>query len=65
MTQKQVYEQFKQSFGSSKYDYLKAIEENGKTTMRCWFIDFVDYLLKDHQITQKQANNITAPKELY
>lgn len=29
------------------------------TTCRCCFVDFVDSLCKDGQITRKQANNIT------
>lgn len=65
MTQKEIYEAFKESFGESKYDYLKAIETNGKTTMRCAFLDFVEMLRANGDITEKQAYRITAPKELY
>lgn len=60
-----IYNQFIAQFGDSKYDYLKAIETQGKTTLRCMFVDFIDMLLKNGDITEKQANTITAPKELY
>ena len=29
------------------------------TDIRCYFVDFVDYLMKSGQITEKQAYNIT------
>lgn len=65
MTIKEIREEFKRSYGASKYDFLKAIEEKGKTTIRCEFVEFVDYLLKDHRISQKQADRATGPKEIY
>lgn len=29
----------------------------GKTNIRCYWCDYVDYLAKDHQITEKQRQN--------
>ena len=65
INKQEIYNNFKATFGDSKYDYLKAIETNGKTTMRVMFGDYLDYLQKDGQITERQRMNTLAPKELY
>lgn len=59
MTRQQIIQSFKDSFGSDT-EYINHVREVGKTTVRCEFVDWVDYLAKDHQITEKQRQNTTA-----
>lgn len=65
MTKKQIIQSFKDSFGSD-LKYIQHVREVGKTTVRCEFIDWIDYLGRDHQITEYQRQNTTASeKELF
>lgn len=65
MTKKEIIKSFKNTFGDTA-DYIKHIQNVGKTTVRCEFIDYLDYLRSDKQITEKQAFNITASdKDLF
>ena len=51
MTKQQIIQSFKNSFGSDT-DYINHVREVGKTTARCEFVDWIDYLGRDHQITE-------------
>ena len=65
MTKQQIIQSFKESFGSDT-DYINHVREVGKTTVHCEFVDWIDYLAKDHQITEKQRQNTTASdKDLF
>ena len=65
MNRKQIIQSFKDSFGSD-LDYIQHVREVGKTTVRCEFVDWIDYLGKDGQITERQRQNTTASdKELF
>ena len=65
MNRKQIIQSFKDSFGSD-LKYIQHIREVGKTTVRCEFVDWIDYLGRDHQITEYQRQNTTASdKELF
>ena len=65
MTKQDVIKEFKSSFGSD-LEYITYVRLNGRTTTRCAFVDFVDYLHRDGRITDKQAQNITASdKDLF
>ena len=58
------------TFKQAKKDFLRELKLNnqcltnnelikkiGLTTIRCYWIDYVDYLAKDHKITEKQRFN--------
>lgn len=65
MTHKEIIQDFKNSFGSD-LDYIQHVRDVGKTTVRCEFVDWLDYLGKDKQITQRQVQNTVATdKELF
>ena len=65
MTKQQIIQSFKNSFGSDT-DYINHVREVGKTTARCEFVDWIDYLGRDHQITEYQRQNTTASdKDLF
>jgi hypothetical protein len=65
MTKQQIIQSFKDSFGSD-IDYINHVREVGKTTVRCEFVDWIDYLGRDHQITEYQRQNTTASdKDLF
>lgn len=65
MNRKQIIQSFKDSFGSD-LDYIKFVRENGKTTTRCAFNDWLDYLNKDGEITDKQRQyTVPSEKELF
>lgn len=65
MTKQQIIQNFKDSFGSDT-DYINHVREVGKTTVRCEFVDYIDYLGRDHQITEYQRQNTTASdKDLF
>ena len=65
MNRKQIIESFKESFGSD-LDYIQHVREVGKTTVRCEFCDWLDYLNKDGEITDKQRQNtVASDKELF
>lgn len=65
MTKQQIIQSFKDSFGSDT-DYINHVREVGKTTVRCEFVDWIDYLGEDHQITEYQRQNTTASdKDLF
>lgn len=60
MTYKDVRDLFFEMYPEFKAErrYRKP-QKDFSTTCRCMFVDFVDYLCKDEQITRKQADNIT------
>ena len=65
MTKQQIIQSFKDSFGADT-DYINHVREVGKTTVRCEFVDYIDYLGRDHQITEYQRQNTTASdKDLF
>lgn len=60
MTFKQVRNLFFESYPEFKAERKYRKPQNDfSTTCRCYFVDFVDALCKDGQITRKQADNIT------
>ena len=65
MKKAEIIKEFKQSFGSD-LEYITAVRLNGRTTIRCMFVDFLDSLRRDGRITDNQAQTITASdKELF
>lgn len=65
MTKQQIIQSFKDSFGSDT-EYINHVREVGKTTVRCEFVDWIDYLGKNGEITERQRQNTTASdKDLF
>lgn len=62
MTKQQIIQSFKDSFGSDT-DYIKHVREVGKTTVRCEFCDYIDYLGRNGDITERQRQNTTASEK--
>lgn len=59
-TVSQVRAAFWDNFPQFKSQYRKTYKQNQyNTDIRCAFVDFVDYLQKDNQITEKLANRVT------
>jgi len=59
-TQSQVRKLFWESFPQFKSEFRTRKRQNDYSTdVRCAFVDFTDYLCKNGQITEKQANNYT------
>jgi len=60
MTVKEVKKLFWFSHPKFKKDYRPYLKQNDYSTdIRVAFCDFVDFLRKDEQITEKTANDIT------
>ena len=57
MTKKQAIQDFWEYYITQFGSKANAIKQVGKTTLRCAWVDYVDYLNKDHLITDKQAFN--------
>lgn len=57
MTKKQAEQEFWQYYFDLYGSKQNAIKQLGKTTLRCAWVDYVDYLNRDHLITDKQAYN--------
>ena len=56
----QVRESFWESFPQYKSHYKKNKRQNDYICdIRCSFVDYVDYLQKDGQISEKLANRVT------
>ena len=49
----ETYPQFKHEYKARKSQNLYSCD------CRCTFVDFVDYIMKDSQISERMANNIT------
>lgn len=67
MTKAQSIEEFANTYYES-VNLLKAHIKDGvvsKTTVRCEYLDFVDYLAKDHRITEHQRMTWCAPSWMY
>ena len=62
MTKQQIINSFKESFGSD-LDYINHVREVGKTTVRCEFCDYIDYLGRNGDITERQRQNTTASEK--
>ena len=58
------------TFKQAKKDFLRELKLNnqcltnnelikkiGVTTIRCYWVEYVDYLAKNHQITERQRYN--------
>jgi len=63
-TKKLTYPEIRQMFWDQhpkfKNEYRKTWKQNQyNATIRTYWCDFVDYLMKDGQITENQAQNIT------
>jgi len=56
------------NFTQAKSDYLNTLKQQenckttteliakiGRTTIRCGWVDYVDFLIKDHQVSEKVA----------
>ena len=52
---RQFFNELKEQHGVLTDEEL--IARLGKTTIRCYWADYTDYLCKDHQITEKQYQN--------
>lgn len=51
---------FWNAFPQFKSDYKRGKKQNDYCCdIRCAFVDYVDYLMKNGEITEKQANNTT------
>lgn len=56
----QVRKAFWENHPQFANDYRKAYTQNRyKTDIRCAFVDFVDYLQKDGQISENLARRVT------
>ncbi len=59
-TVSQVRNAFWEAHPQFKSQYRKTYRQNQyNTDIRCAFVDFVDYLQKDNQITEKLAYRVT------
>lgn len=59
-TVSQVRTAFWEAHPQFKNDYRKTFRQNQyHCDIRCAFVDYVDYLLKDGQISEKLANRVT------
>lgn len=63
MNHDQIVKSFKASFGEDEFDYIRHVRKVGKTTVRCEFVDYLDYLRRDGQITEEQQFETTAGDE--
>ena len=54
MTKKQAEQEFWQYYVDLYGHKENAIMQLGITTIRCAWVDFIDYLSKDHRITEHQ-----------
>ena len=60
LTFPQIRKMFWDNSPQFKNEYRTKKKQNDYCCdIRCSFVDFVDFLLKDGQITERQANNIT------
>ena len=60
MKANEIRANFWNSFPQFKSDYKRGKTQNDYCCdIRCSFVDYVDYLLKNGDITEKQANNTT------
>lgn len=59
-TQKEVRVSFWENHPQFKKDYRKTKRQNDYyTDIRCCFVDYVDYLVKDGIISEKLGNRVT------
>lgn len=59
-TQKQVRQLFWDSFPEFKPEYrVKKSQNDYRTDIRCTFVDFVNSLRENNQISEKLANRVT------
>ena len=59
-TQKQVRESFWNAFPEFKSEYKKTYTQNQyRTDIRCSFVDYVDSLAKNGEISEKLAQKVT------
>ena len=59
-TQKQVRESFWNAFPEFKSEYKKTYTQNQyRTDIRCSFVDYVDSLAKNGEISEKLAQRVT------
>lgn len=60
MTFKQVRNLFFEEFPQFRHERRRGKQQNEfSTDCRCYFVDFVDYLHRDGQLTDRQRENIT------
>lgn len=60
MTQKEVRNMFFEEFPQLKQERkVRKSQNEYSTDCRCYFVDFVEYLRRNGQITDKQAGCIT------
>lgn len=57
MTFEQAKKDFLKQLKGQNYCFTTAelVARLGKTTIRCCWVDYVDYLAKDHQNTERQC----------
>lgn len=68
MTKAQAVAEYVEGLGLGDVEDIKNEIKHGradKVAIRCGFLDYVDALAKDNQITEKQRNTWTAPEWLY
>ena len=59
-SQQQVRQLFWDSFPEFKPEYrVKKRQNEYRTDIRCTFVDFVDLLRKNNEISEKLANKVT------
>ena len=59
-TKNEVRRLFFETYTEFKHEYKARKSQNlYSCDCRCAFVDFVDYLMKDGQISERMANNIT------
>ena len=60
MTKKEAFAIFQEELYGDKYDFLRELERD-PIKVKCEWLDFVDYLCKDGQITGRQQDTWQAP----
>lgn len=59
MTKRQAEQQFLEQLKETNNVLTteELIARVGRTTIRCAWVDYVDYLIKEHQVSEKVAYN--------
>lgn len=65
MTRKEIIEEFTILYYGDKYNLQRELEQGDKIAARCALLDYVDALNKEGRITERQAQNFTAPAKFY
>jgi len=65
MTKQQAINDYITLYYGDIYNFKRELANGDKIAIRMDFLDYIDTLCKDGQITQKQFNSWTCPKGWY